>query len=68
MEKIVKAGMIKQAKKADKFVFFIPGDQSLIPGIIKIAEKERLNILGLQLHSATLEDLFIYLTGRKLRE
>lgn len=68
LEKIVKAGMIKQGKKADKFVFFIPGDQSLIPDIIKIAEKERLNILGLQLHSTTLEDLFIYLTGRKLRE
>lgn len=68
LKKIVKTGTVGQRKEADKIVLSIPGDQTLIPGIIKMAEKEKLSILGVQLHSTTLEDLFIHLTGRKLRE
>ena len=68
LKKMVQTGSIKQSDEADKIVLTMHGDRTLIPAIIKIAEKERSNILGVQLHSATLEDLFIHLTGRKLRE
>lgn len=68
LKNIIKSENIDMRNEPNKVVLSFQGDQTIIPSLIKLVENTDLNIIGIQLHSATLEDLFIHLTGRGLRE
>jgi ABC-2 type transport system ATP-binding protein len=42
--------------------------QNTLPGLLRMAEDERLGLHQLMSHTATLEDVFVALTGRHLRD
>ena len=42
--------------------------QASLPALLQMAEEERLGLHQLTSHSATLEDVFVSLTGRHLRD
>ncbi len=62
------SGEVSRHDEADKVILSIQGDQSLIAGIMRVIQAESADIFGVRLHQVTLEDLFIHLTGRRLRE
>jgi hypothetical protein len=39
-----------------------------VPQLIGAVERERVKLVSLSTHEATLEDLFVSLTGRELRD
>ena len=39
-----------------------------IPGIIAIAQKQGVDILSVNLHKPSLEDVFLHFTGKTIRE
>jgi ABC-2 type transport system ATP-binding protein len=58
-----------KAKGVDGKVHLTVKDgERAIPEIIKVAERSGLNVESVSMHSPTLEDVFIQLTGRRLRE
>ncbi|MCL6106900.1 MAG: ATP-binding cassette domain-containing protein [Actinobacteria bacterium] len=65
---IDRTGEISRRDEEDRIILSVHGGQGLIPGIIKAVQETNTDILGVQLHHVTLEDLFIHLTGRRLRD
>ena len=49
------------------FLFSKDG-QSIVPKIMELASKHKVEISGVNLHAATLEDVFIQLTGKELKD
>ncbi|MHB8858332.1 MAG: ABC transporter ATP-binding protein [Thermoleophilia bacterium] len=68
LKKIDRVGDIGRRDEQDRIVLSIQGDQTLIAGIMNAVQEAQTDILGVRLHQVTLEDLFIHLTGRRLRE
>ena len=68
LKKIDRVGEIERRDEEDRTVLSIHGGQSLIAGIMNAVQETQAGILGVRLHEVTLEDLFIHLTGRRLRE
>lgn len=68
LKKVDRVGEIERRDEEDRTVLSIQGGQSLIAGIMNAVQETHSDILGVRLHEVTLEDLFIHLTGRRLRE
>ena len=68
LKALASGGEIGRREEQEHVVLSIHGDQSLIAGIVRVAQEAQADILGVQLHHVTLEDLFIHLTGRRLRD
>lgn len=68
LKKLDSVGEVSRSDEGDKVVLSIRGDQSLMAGIMKAVQSAQAEILGVRLHQITLEDLFIHLTGRRLRD
>ncbi|MCD6414512.1 MAG: ATP-binding cassette domain-containing protein [Candidatus Diapherotrites archaeon] len=60
--------VIKSKCVGDKVHLTVKDGEKLIPKLVILAEKNGLNVNSITMHSPTLEDVFIQLTGRHLRE
>jgi ABC-2 type transport system ATP-binding protein len=58
----------KVGKKKDIYVLYSDQLQTTLTSLIHFASEEHLQIVDLQTRTATLEDVFIHMTGRSLRE
>ncbi len=68
LQKLDRAGEVNRRDEPDKVVLSIHGDQTMMAGIMRVAQQAQADVLGVKLHQVTLEDLFIHLTGRRLRD
>ncbi|MFS0723389.1 ABC transporter ATP-binding protein [Paenibacillus sp. 1P07SE] len=60
---------VRQAEIRKDHVLLYTGDlQSSLTALVEMAARERLPLTGLQTRTASLEDVFIQMTGRSLRE
>jgi ABC-2 type transport system ATP-binding protein len=53
---------------SDGYMFYTSDVQKSIVGVLEFAEKERIKIENLLVDGANLEDVFLHMTGRGLRE
>ena len=53
---------------SDELKLDVKDGDKLLPQIIKIANENNIEVKSVDLHKPTLEDVFIHLTGRKIRE
>jgi ABC-2 type transport system ATP-binding protein len=53
---------------SDGYMFYTSDVQKSIVGVLDFAEKERIKIENLSVDGANLEDVFLHMTGRGLRE
>ena len=58
----------KVTQDGEKFILHTREASSLLADIIRLREENRLHIENISVREATLEDIFLELTGRKLRE
>ena len=68
LNSLVEGSEVDRRDEHGRIILSIHGDQTLIAGIVRVAQEAQTDILGVQLHHVTLEDLFIHLTGRRLRD
>lgn len=65
-------GKVKEVKQADYrndlFVLYTDHLQTSLVNLIELASSEQWTVQDLQTRTATLEDVFIHMTGRSLRE
>lgn len=62
-------GVISVRQQQDGTLFIFTRDiAQTMSDVLELAERERATIAGLQVRTATLEDVFISLTGRRLRD
>jgi ABC-2 type transport system ATP-binding protein len=60
---------VKQAdKRKDTYVLYTDDLQTTLISLIQLTSKQKLKLTDLQTRTATLEDVFIHMTGRSLRE
>jgi ABC-2 type transport system ATP-binding protein len=60
---------VKQVtKRHDKYVLYTDSIQSTLTDLIQHTSSKNINLQDLQTRTATLEDVFIHMTGRSLRE
>ena len=52
----------------DHLLISVPNADSFVPRLLGVLTQTGIEVESLQMHSATLEDVFIKLTGRKIRE
>lgn len=62
------AGVVTVRREPDAYAMTVRELHDALPEILATLEREKANVLGLTTHRATLEDVFIELTGRQLRE
>jgi ABC-2 type transport system ATP-binding protein len=60
--------VVAARKAADGFALTVDRVHVAIPGLLTHLEQANLPLLRLSTHSATLEDVFVTLTGRHLRD
>lgn len=61
-------GVKKVGKHKDVHILYSDHLQSTLTGLIRFAAEKNLQVVDLQTRTATLEDVFIHMTGRSLRE
>jgi ABC-2 type transport system ATP-binding protein len=61
-------GVKKVGKHKDVHILYSDHLQSTLTGLIQFAAEKNLQVVDLQTRTATLEDVFIHMTGRSLRE
>jgi hypothetical protein len=61
---------VDKALEADRgeFVLYVRENQPVLMDLMALAEREGLTLQDLRVEGATLEDVFIKLTGRRIRE
>jgi ABC-2 type transport system ATP-binding protein len=67
-EKVKKLDCSKESVVGNKVHFTVKDGEKMIPKVIREAEKQGVEVVSVALHSPTLEDVFIRLTGRRIRE
>ncbi|GAA0365524.1 ABC transporter ATP-binding protein [Bacillus horti] len=69
VEHLGKLESVQQISAQDKKIKMIVSKKTgLLPQIFQLAEQEHVTILHTQLYTPSLEDVFLHLTGRKLRD
>ena len=53
---------------ADAWELAVAETHRAIPALLDVLQQQRLELAELRTHSATLEDVFVHLTGRQLRD
>ena len=61
-------GVKQVTKRHDKYVLYTDSLQSTLTDLIQHTSSKNINLQDLQTRTATLEDVFIHMTGRSLRE
>lgn len=61
-------GVKKVGKSKDNYVLYSDHLQTTLTSLIHFASEKNLGLVDLQTRTATLEDVFIHMTGRSLRE
>ena len=61
-------GVNKVTQDGKKFILHTNEASALLTDIIRLQEQNKLDLEGISVRKATLEDIFLELTGRKLRE
>jgi ABC-2 type transport system ATP-binding protein len=61
-------GVKQVTKRQDKYVLYTDSLQSTLTDLIQHTSSKNINLQDLQTRTATLEDVFIHMTGRSLRE
>ncbi|MBO1512022.1 ABC transporter ATP-binding protein [Metabacillus bambusae] len=61
-------GVKQLTKRHDKYVLYTDSLQSTLTDLIQHTSSKNINLQDLQTRTATLEDVFIHMTGRSLRE
>ncbi|OAS88471.1 MULTISPECIES: ABC transporter ATP-binding protein [Metabacillus] len=61
-------GVKQVTKRHDKYVLYTDSLQSTLTDLIQHTSSKSINLQDLQTRTATLEDVFIHMTGRSLRE
>jgi ABC-2 type transport system ATP-binding protein len=61
-------GVKQVTKRQDKYVLYTNSLQSTLTDLIQHTSSKNINLQDLQTRTATLEDVFIHMTGRSLRE
>ncbi|OEH91074.1 ABC transporter ATP-binding protein [Bacillus solimangrovi] len=61
-------GVKQVSKREDVFVLYTDHLQRTLTSLIETASNQHLELVDLQTRTATLEDVFIHMTGRSLRE
>ena len=69
MDVIGKLRFVKSVKKHDgKLTVTVERGEKRIPELISMAQKKGVNVKSVSLHKPSLEDVFLYFTGRTIRE
>ena len=61
-------GVSELAKEEDKFILYTKDSHKVLMELIRISDRHKFNLKNISVRKATLEDVFLELTGRKLRE
>jgi ABC-2 type transport system ATP-binding protein len=61
-------GVNRVIREGEKFTLYTKDDSSLLTDIIHLREQKKIHVENVSVRKATLEDTFLELTGRKLRE
>lgn len=61
-------GVKQVGKQNDTYVLYTDDIQTTLTALIHFAAEKELELMDLQTRTATLEDVFIHMTGRRLRE
>ncbi|MGD6834463.1 ABC transporter ATP-binding protein [Sutcliffiella halmapala] len=61
-------GVKQVGKQNDTYVLYTDDIQKTLTALIQFAAEKELELMDLQTRTATLEDVFIHMTGRRLRE
>jgi ABC-2 type transport system ATP-binding protein len=67
-ENLLKSQNLKVVKTADGLMISASDGEKLIPRLFSLAQKHRIEIHSVSLKKSSLEDVFVLLTGRKIRE
>ena len=62
------SGVKQVGKQKDVYVLYTDDLQATLTSLIILASEKQLQLMDLQTRTATLEDVFIHMTGRSLRE
>ena len=62
------SGVKQLRNNKDVYVLYTDDLQTTLTSLITFASKKQLQLMDLQTRKATLEDVFIHMTGRSLRE
>jgi ABC-2 type transport system ATP-binding protein len=62
------SGVKQVGKQKDVYVLYTDDLQTTLTSLIILASEKQLQLMDLQTRTATLEDVFIHMTGRSLRE
>jgi len=61
-------GVTKVTREDNRFILQTKKSSSVIRELSKLSEEDKLNLEGMSVRQGTLEDVFLLLTGRKLRD
>jgi ABC-2 type transport system ATP-binding protein len=68
-EELRELGPVRQVKETDAGLKLIVMKQSgILAGVVQAAERHKVQIVNIHVHTPRLEDVFLHLTGRKLRD
>lgn len=60
---------VRQAEETgDGVKLIVPKQSNMLSEVVGMADRHKVQILNLHIHSPSLEDVFLHLTGRKLRD
>lgn len=60
---------VRQAEEtADGIKLIVSKQSHIMSAVVQAAERQKVQILNMHIHSPSLEDVFLHLTGRKLRD
>ena len=62
------SGVKQVGNQKDVYVLYTDDLQTTLTSLITLASEKQLQLMDLQTRTATLEDVFIHMTGRSLRE
>ncbi len=62
------AGVIKVTREGNRYILHTKESSSVLRELTRLADEEKLQLEGMSVRHGTLEDVFLLLTGRKLRE
>ncbi len=62
------AGVIKVTREDNRYILHTKESSSVLRELTRLADEKKLQLEGISVRQGTLEDVFLLLTGRKLRE